>query len=226
MLTLGLDTSSMRTAVGLVEDGKELASYEISGAINSSEELVTMVAEIFKKIKYEIEDLDLIGVGVGPGSYTGSRIAVTVARVFAQTLDKEIKAVSSLKSLCLNYEGDKIILPLLDARRNRAYYGIYKNKKANIETIKEDSVDELDKIKAQLMGEDVVILGRDCEKFFDYFKEDLNIISIPNHEIKGSNIARLAELEYKQDGPDDLLSVLPNYITKSQAERELEKRNA
>lgn len=224
MLTLGLDTSSMRSAVGLVKDGKELASFEISESVNSSEELVAMVSEIFKKLKYNIEDVDLIGVGVGPGSFTGSRIAVTVARVFAQTLDKEIKGVSSLKSLSLNYRGDRILLPILDARRNRGYYGIYKNNNG-IETIKEDSVDQLEEIREQVKGKEILLLGRDCEKFKEFFAESCDVSLQPNHEIKGSNIARLAEIEYEKNGPDELLNVLPNYITKSQAERELEKKN-
>ena len=224
MLTLGLDTSSMRSAVGLVKDGKELASFEISESVNSSEELVAMVSEIFKKLKYNIEDIDLIGVGIGPGSFTGSRIAVTVARVFAQTLDKEIKGVSSLKSLSLNYRGDRILLPILDARRNRGYYGIYKNNN-DLETIKEDSVDQLEEIREQVKGKEILLLGRDCEKFKEFFAELCDVSLQPSHEIKGSNIARLAEIEYEKNGPDELLNVLPNYITKSQAERELEKKN-
>ncbi|MDO5041677.1 MAG: tRNA (adenosine(37)-N6)-threonylcarbamoyltransferase complex dimerization subunit type 1 TsaB, partial [Peptoniphilus sp.] len=161
MIALGIDTSTMRTSVGLVDDEGEIASFEITSSVNNSEDLTDMIADIFNKLDMDIQDVDLIGVGVGPGSYTGTRIAVTVARVLAQTLGKKIKAVSSLKSLAYHYEGDRIILSILDARRSRGYYGIYKNDFGNIQTLKEDSVDTLEDIEGELKGKKAIILGKD-----------------------------------------------------------------
>ncbi|CDZ75274.1 O-sialoglycoprotein endopeptidase [Peptoniphilus sp. ING2-D1G] len=224
MIVLGIDTSTMRTSVGLIKDEEEIASFEITSSVNNSEDLTDMIADIFNKLDIRIQDIDLIGVGVGPGSYTGTRIAVTVARVLAQTLDKKIKAVSSLKSLSYHYEGDRVILSILDARRARGYYGIYKNNSGNIKTVKEDSVDDFEHIKKELSGQKVVILGKDSEKLIDCFKSDIDIIKLSNCQIKGSYIAKLALEEFKNSGEDEIEEVLPNYINKSQAEREYEKR--
>lgn len=223
MITLGIDTSTMRTSVGIVSDGEEIASYEITSSVNNSEDLVEMISEIFKKLDITIKDVDLFAVGVGPGSFTGTRIAVTVARTFAQTLDKEIIGVSSLKSLCLNYSGEGLLIPLIDARRNRAYFGLYKNEK-DLVTIKEDNVEDIDILIESIKEEKLVLLGKGAEKFADKFKEKFSINLPLNREIKGSNIARLGEIEYKKKGSQNLFEVLPNYINKSQAEREFEKR--
>ncbi|WP_138160007.1 tRNA (adenosine(37)-N6)-threonylcarbamoyltransferase complex dimerization subunit type 1 TsaB [Peptoniphilus catoniae] len=226
MITLGLDTSTMRTSVGLAYDNEEIASFEITSSVNNSEDLVDMVDDIFNKLKITISDVDLIGVGIGPGSYTGTRIAVTVARTLAQALNKEIKAVSSLKSLALNYQGDRRVLSLVDARRNRAYYGLYKNSEGIPVDLSCDGVEEVESLRNRLKGERLLLLGTGADKFKDFFAEEADVATIPDRYIKGSNIARLAYLEYKRTGGDNLLEVLPNYVTKSQAERELEKKEA
>lgn len=224
MKVLGIDTSTEKTCVGLIDNNREVASFELSANMFNSEELVEMVSNIFDKLEYKISDIDLVAVGVGPGSFTGTRIAVTIARTFAQTLGIKIKGVSSLKAMALNYEGEGIILPLFDAKRKRAYYGIYKNNE-KLETYREDSLKNIDEIIADLKNftEEVVVLGPGRDVFFEELQKELKVVKYKDNTIHGLNIAHLGQIEFEESGEDNLFEVLPNYINPSQAEREFGK---
>lgn len=221
MKVLGIDTSTPKTCVGLIDDNREIASFELSGDMYNSEELVDMISDIFNKLNYKISDIDLIAVGVGPGSFTGTRIAVTIARTLAQTLNKKIKAVSSLKAMALNYKGNGIILPVVDARRDRAYYAVYENKDS-IKKLTGDSLKHIDEIILELkkFDEEIIVLGTGVDVFFDRLKSELNVVKYTDNTIHGLKIATLGQLEFESDGEDNLFEVLPNYINPSQAERE------
>ncbi|RVU55055.1 tRNA (adenosine(37)-N6)-threonylcarbamoyltransferase complex dimerization subunit type 1 TsaB [Anaerosphaera multitolerans] len=225
MRVLGIDTSTLKTCAGLIDDGKDIASFELSSNMFNSEELVEMVGDIFKKLDYKLKDIDLIAVGIGPGSFTGTRIAVTIARTFAQTLGIEIKGVSSLKAMALNYEGEGIILPLFDAKRGRAYYGIYKNQ-GEIENLKEDSLKHIDEIMEELreFKEEIVVLGPGRDVFLENLQKEFKVVKYKDGMIHGTNVAHLGQLEYGKFGGDNLFEVLPNYINPSQAEREFGKK--
>lgn len=222
MISLGIDTSTFKTSVGLVEDDREIASYELSANMYNSEEVVNMISEIFSKINFSIKDIDLISVGIGPGSFTGTRIAVTIARTLSQTLNKEIVGVSSLKAVAMTYEGSEFIVPLIDAKRNRAYFGIYKNSDV-IRTVKDDRLMDIDEIANELSGKAVVILGAGAEFFYDKLKDKMNLKMPRERLIRGANVARLGIIEYRERGSDNLFDVLPNYINLSQAEENFKK---
>ena len=139
MLTLGIDTSTMTATVGLSDGQKEIASYEITEGVFNSEELTDMIDDMFSHVKYTIKDVELFAVGVGPGSFTGTRIAVTIARTFAQILNKPVIGVSSLRAMSM-IDSKEDVLVLVDAKRKRAYYGLYSDN--GEEVLVEDGIKE------------------------------------------------------------------------------------
>ena len=86
MKVLGIDTSTKTTAIGLIEDEEVLCDYNLTGRVTHSESVTDMINEIFKKFEFTLEDIDLIAVGIGPGSFTGLRIGITIAKVMALPL--------------------------------------------------------------------------------------------------------------------------------------------
>ena len=126
MLTLGFDTCLDKMYVVLKKDGNILASEVIENHDNKyhSAFLISTLRDVMLKNSIKPENIDLIATNIGPGSFTGIRACVTVARVMAQELGCKAVGVSSLEILSKAY-GKANTLVALDARKNSAY--LYKN---------------------------------------------------------------------------------------------------
>lgn len=227
MRVLGIDTSTMRTSVGIVEDNEIIAEYMLSGSRFHSEALTEMIDEIFQKLDFSINDIDLLAVGIGPGSFTGVRIAVTIQKTFAQFLKKDICGVSSLEAMALETNSDRLIVPIVDAKRHRAYSGVYKEENGKLITVRKDDLKDVSEIIEELseMNGEVLLTGPGKDVFFDEFCESLNVRKTCDMGLSGTKIAKLGLLKFYESGSDNYFEVLPNYIRLSQAEREFEKRN-
>lgn len=134
MISLFLDTCSHNIIVGILEDNKLIYSKIEENDNKLSEKLFPYISEAFKEINKDIHDIDSIYVANGPGSFTGIRIGVTVAKTIAWALNKRIVTVSEIEVLASTKTEKKYICPLIDARRGCVYTGIYNNE---LEVIKE-----------------------------------------------------------------------------------------
>ena len=129
MNILTFDTSLDKTYVSLSSDGEMLVSKVIE---NHNEKyhsafLIPTIVSILKKYNITMKDIDVIGTNIGPGSFTGIRACVTVARVFAQQLNIPLVGISSLEILSkINNTNSKTLL-VLDARKKQYYTATYKN---------------------------------------------------------------------------------------------------
>lgn len=221
MLVLGLDTSTKFCTVGLSEDGDFLSEITVGGKNYSSEQIVGMISDILNRTGKSKKDIDLIAVGVGPGSFTGIRIAVTVAKTLAQVLNIPVVSVSSLKALTYR-TFDGVVIAVEDARRERVYRGIYKN----YTVVKEDKLvytsDLIEEIK-DIEDKILVLAPLNILKDLDAVKDKFESASEFERKVRGSAVAALGLRKFKERGADDLNSVLPNYLNMSQAEREFNK---
>ncbi len=125
MKTIVLDTANKYLAVGLFENGKCLGKFQDYGNRRQSEQALEKLHELLAANKLSVLDFDEIVITIGPGSYTGVRVALTIAKTIAATTNIKIKAVSSLKAIVENGSG----IGLIDARSKKAYLGIYKSGK-------------------------------------------------------------------------------------------------
>ena len=121
MITLAFDTCLDKMYAVLRKDGTTLSSKVVENHDNKyhSAYLISTLKEIMKENGIEPKDIDLIGVNIGPGSFTGIRACVTVARVMAQQLNCKAIGISSLEILSNAVENNCIVA--LDARKNSAY---------------------------------------------------------------------------------------------------------
>ncbi|MDU5471000.1 MAG: tRNA (adenosine(37)-N6)-threonylcarbamoyltransferase complex dimerization subunit type 1 TsaB [Peptoniphilus harei] len=220
MKVLGIDTSTRTTAIGLIEDDEVLAEYNLRGLVSHSESVTDMIEEIFKKFEFSLDDIDLIAVGIGPGSFTGLRIGITIAKVLAFSLDKNLIGVSSLVANGMSDYGK--VAAIVDARRGNVYGTIIDNDK-DPEILFEDSLLPFERFKEELdKYYEVTLVGLDAEKFL----EELPQAKLSkNKGMKGTNIARLGLIEYKKKGPVDVFGLVPNYLKLSQAEAQYEKNH-
>jgi tRNA threonylcarbamoyladenosine biosynthesis protein TsaB len=146
MIVLALDTSTPATAVGLrLEDGVTLTAHDRPGRgarPGHQARLLPLAAEVLRQAGIAWEQVDRIGVGVGPGTYTGLRVGIATARSLAQALGAEIVGVSSLEALahgalCLSAgvpagraSGAGAALAVLDARRGELFVAAYRRARA------------------------------------------------------------------------------------------------
>lgn len=174
MIWLGIDTSNAPLSVALVEDGKVLAEVVQNIKLTHSVGAMPAVEELFNKTKLTPNMVDAIAVAEGPGSYTGVRIGVTIAKTLAWTLKKPLVGVSSLKVVAANgryFEG--YICPLFDARRQNVFSAVYDGN--TLTTIVSDLHTSIEELLAKLKTYNTRILfvGADVELFWDKIVEIL-----------------------------------------------------
>ena len=139
MYQLLLDSSNVYLSVGLAKDGKVVDKIFYEAWQRQSEMMVTEIDNILKRNKIDKSELDAVIVGAGPGSYTGVRIGVTIAKTIAYALKIKLYAKSSL-SLLKHPEFPTICV--FNARSGRSYFGVYEGKKVSVK----DSVLENEKV--------------------------------------------------------------------------------
>ena len=126
MKVLGIDSSGMVATVAVVEDTQMLAEYTINYKKTHSQTLLPMLDEVAKMIELDLNTIDAIAVAAGPGSFTGLRIGSATAKGLGLALKKPLVSVPTLEGIAYNFCGsEKVICPMMDARRSQVYTGIY-----------------------------------------------------------------------------------------------------
>ncbi|OCN04428.1 hypothetical protein A4S06_11180 [Erysipelotrichaceae bacterium MTC7] len=152
MKTLCMDTSHRYLNLVLLENDEVVASFSEYAWKKQSESIFVELIQLMESVNWQPEDLDEVVITVGPGSYTGIRIAMSIAKVFASSMHKTLYTISTLQL----YAGLDDVHVILDARSNRVYYGRYKDGKMLEEGIK--SVDEVKDLDGQVVG-DASLIG-------------------------------------------------------------------
>ncbi|MDU3176470.1 tRNA (adenosine(37)-N6)-threonylcarbamoyltransferase complex dimerization subunit type 1 TsaB [Anaerococcus sp.] len=216
MNILAIDTSTMISTVTIANDNEILGDFNVNQQKTHSESLVPMIETLLNLLGMEIKDIDEFVIAEGPGSFTGLRIGMTIAKTLAQVNDKKLIPISTLLALANNSSSDKLKVPMLDARGNRVYGAVY-DKEFN-EIIKEDlyTIEDFSKLVNDL-DEEIELIGDISLKYEDLF-EKAKVLPINFRNTIGKSLIKLA-LENKNDY--DLYQLVPNYLRKSQAEREL-----
>ena len=129
MYTVGLDTSHRFLLIALMKDDELVDSIQEECFKHQSEYLVPQVQKILEKHSLEVKDIDNWVVTKGPGSYTGVRIAMTMAKVIGSIMNKNVYTLSTLQL----YAGLKNTYVIMDARAKRVYVGRYENGQAVME---------------------------------------------------------------------------------------------
>ncbi len=129
MRILYIDTSSSYLYTGIVEDNTLIESVKEDLGQDLSRVALPKIVEMFEKHNLEAKDINKIIVVNGPGSFTGIRVGLTIAKVYAWSLDIPITTITSLEAMkdSCNYDGD--IVSIIDARRNYSYASIYNGDK-------------------------------------------------------------------------------------------------
>ena len=223
MIWLGIDTANSPLAVAIVKDGQILTAEVTNNKVNHSAGVMPAIEYIFKKVNISPKDIDAIAVSQGPGSYTGVRIGVTIAKTLSWTLQKPLVGVSSLQVLAANaqmYQG--VICSLIDARRQNVYAAAYDATK-EFTSIIEDGHYSMVGLLAQLkeLGQPVLFVGHDVDNFWELIQEELGDYALrAPYALDLPNAAQLIYLAEQQELPslEATHTFVPTYCRLAEAE--------
>lgn len=237
MNILALDSSGLVAGVAVISDNELLASYTVNYKKTHSQTLLPMLEEISTMIDLDLSKIDAIAVASGPGSFTGLRIGSATAKGLGLALEKPIVEVETVDAIAYQLYGmQKLICPILDARRNQVYTGLYTfadiNGKSEFEIIKKQCTMLIEPLIAEInqMNRSVIFLGDGIVVYREIIEQ---LITVP-HEFAPAycnrqNAAAVATLALQYAKEKKVVSAAqhkPDYLRLSQAERErLEKEN-
>lgn len=222
MRILAVDTSSFPASVAILEDGIILGESVIRNQRKHSQNLMQMTEKLFDDLGMDISEIDIFSVTVGPGSFTGLRIGISSVRAFAQAMNKPVIGVNTLEALAYNLACcDKVVIPMLDARRNEVFTAAYKFENGVINEVIAPCVMTIGELNEEFKNKSVIYVGDGAIAHKDELA-DGDFATANLMEVRASSVAALAYT--KADKGSHYNEIQPLYLRKSQAERELEEK--
>lgn len=233
MKILALDSSGLVASVAVVEDDTLVAEFTMNYKKTHSQTLLPMLEQVKEAVQLDFDTVDAIAVAAGPGSFTGLRIGSATAKGLGLALKKPLIGVPTVEALAYNlYAVDekKVICPIMDARRNQVYTGLYRFCGNRLETLKQqDAVpmaDLLEELNA--MGKEVVFLGDGVPVYKKMIEEmsQVPFFFAPAHlnRQRAGAVAALGAIYYREGKLQTAAEHAPDYLRVSQAERERAER--
>ena len=231
MKILGLDSSGLVASVAIVEDAEMRGEYTINYKKTHSQTLLPMLDEVAKMIELDLETIDAIAVAGGPGSFTGLRIGSATAKGLGLALQKPLVHVPTVDALAYNLVGHRdMVCPLMDARRNQTYTGLYAFDGNEMQVICEQCAVGIEEIieKVNEQKRPVVFLGDGVPVFASFIEEHCKVpyTFAPAHMSKqrAGAVAVLGMKMFEAGDFETATAHKPDYLRLSQAERELKER--
>lgn len=240
MKIIAIDSSGLVASVAVFEEKLLIGEYNIQYKKTHSQTLLPMLDELKKMIELDLDTVDAIALAKGPGSFTGLRIGSATAKGLGFAMNKPIIEIPTLDGLACNLYGtDKLICPIMDARRNQVYTGVYEFVKKDTTVVEYTldtlvpqcaiSVEEIARICNEFNRE-VIFLGDGVPVYEEKLS---NLMSVPyGFAPAHMNRQRAAAFgvlafDYYNEGKAVKAEVhAPEYLRLSQAEREKNEKNS
>jgi len=226
MLVLGIETATDHSSIALVEAAGELAAWREVTRQDLCRRLAAEAARVLAGAGARFPDLDLVAVGLGPGSFTSLRVGLATAKAFAFALGKPLVGVSSLKAMCWQVRDrlSGLACPVLDARRGEVYAALYRASPGSLELAAPEFVATPEALAEKLAGlaESVTLFGQtdglsdeqvkvSTEKRVTVWQDQ---VVLPD----ALAVAELGRARFQATGPDEIAPLRPIYVRMSYAE--------
>ncbi|MDO5028584.1 MAG: tRNA (adenosine(37)-N6)-threonylcarbamoyltransferase complex dimerization subunit type 1 TsaB [Bacillota bacterium] len=225
MKILGIDTSTRTMSIALIEDDKILGELNFYSNMDHSERLIANIGFLLAGNDLTIKDLDLIGVAIGPGSFTGIRIGIATVMGLCEFSNLPVVPVSSLEILSRNFSSQKHVALAIDAKRDRVYGGIYSYENGQGFKISEDLYNIDDFLQKISSYQDIVLAGDINDQLKERLGENLSLAYDTNLINRASNLCFIAKRDYEEGKAISHQDLRANYMTKSQAQIDFEKKH-
>lgn len=239
MLIIGIESSALVASVAIVRDENLVAEYTMNNAKTHSQTLLPMLDEIVRAAGIEMSEVDAIAISRGPGSFTGLRIGSATAKGLGLALNKPLIEVPTLGAMAYNFcdTTEAVICPIMDARRQEVYSGIYEFTKSQAKSeggaqsldmiaLRDESAGPLLDVIASLngIGKPVVFLGDGVPVYNQVIAANMKVpySFAPAHlsRQRAGAVAVLGAQMFKAGQTVLAADHAPTYLRVSQAERE------
>lgn len=225
MLILGIDSTAQTAAVALCTEDTVVATGSINAKLTHSQTLLPLCEALLANAKGTLADVDAFAVSAGPGSFTGLRIGVSMAKGFAHATGKPCIAVSTLEALAENLRGfHGIICAAMDARCKQVYNALFRADREGIVRLCEDRAITLEALSGELAayaGERILFVGDGAELAHDAFGSG-ELAPLPLRRQLGTSVCAVA----LRGTTVTAAELAPSYLRIPQAERERAARIA
>ncbi len=222
MIVLGLDTATRTASVGVLDGDRQLS--ELSQAVRGSlaPSVLPMVDEALQTAGCAIGDIELIAVSVGPGSFTGLRVGLSIAKGFAISMGCPVVGVSTLEALAfVAGPREGAICPILDARKGEVYGAAFRHAGGNLVRLVDDRAAAPEGLAAAV-GTAGVLLGDGVEPYralwVEKFGGQVEILPFAEYHPRGLAVAVCGRRLYERSGREDVAALAPRYCRASEAE--------
>lgn len=231
MRVLALDSSGLVASVAVASEDALMAEYTVNFKKTHSQTLLPMLDEIVRMVDLDLSEVDAIAISSGPGSFTGLRIGSATAKGLGLALDKPIISVPTVDSLAYNLYGtDRMVCPIMDARRDQVYTGLYEFVSDKLVVISPQKVVGIDEIIVEIesIGRDVIFLGDGVpvhrDRISENIKQGYSFAPLHMNRQRAGAVAALGVEYYKENRIETAAEHQPVYLRVSQAERERAER--
>ena len=231
MIILAIDSSAVAASAAVTEDGKLLSENFLNIGLNHSETLAVLADSAIKSAGKKIDDIDLIAVTQGPGSFTGIRIGVALVKGLAAAYDTPCFGLSATEVIAYPFkDSDCIVCACMDARCKQVYTATFQGLDGKLNRLTEDEAISIDQLGEKLNQYDkkIILAGDGAQIAYDILKENPNItLASPLMRFqRASSGAFLAEnyMLSTDETPKTAMFVNPVYLRKPQAERMKEQK--
>lgn len=206
MISLFIDTSSFNLLVYLLKDDKVISSCKLEKIKSHSTIVLPEIKRRLDEANIKINDIDNVYVVNGPGSFTGLRIGVTIAKMIGYTLKKRVIPISSLELLATTSFDTDYIVPVIDARRGYVYASVYDK---NLNNILKDQYISLNNLFSKL----------DDDRTYTFVSYD-DMLNIENLIKPNEDVSKLIN-KHQNDSQINIHNINPNYLKRTEAEEKL-----
>ena len=217
MVSLIVEASNGVCSIACFENKTVLAEKNFICSNNLSAVILEEIDNCLKEANKKKTDLTEIISSEGPGSYTAIRVVAAVCKTLAYTLKIKLKKVSSLKlQALLEFDSNKLLVPFIDARRTNVFGAVYKNEAGKLVEVFEEGYYSLEEINnfLSLQNKEYVYISKDIAKLNDYLLDGSKNVEM----VRAANIVKI----YDSLEEIDCYNMKPQYLRKTEAERELE----
>jgi tRNA threonylcarbamoyladenosine biosynthesis protein TsaB len=218
VIVLGIDTSAYANAVGLADGDRVLADAAFPAGTDSLEQIVDNIDAVLKGAGLALSNVGGIGVGLGPGSWTGIRVGVTVGKMLAFAAGKPVAGVPTLEALAYGVTGQsQQVCAVIDAGAGNAVYAAcYRQTGVNLSRVGDYYTGNVSELAGMLKGA-TALVGSGAAKYAAELGMTGNVIRAVEAAPSGANVAVLAARRLESGESDDVLSLTPLYLKESTA---------
>ena len=231
MKILGIDTSTKYCNIGLIEDEDVLINYTMNGLRKKhSSILMPAIKDLFKIMDLKIEEIHGVAVSIGPGSFTGLRIGLSVAKGLSYACSLPLLGIPTLEAMAFSLAGiPNLICPILESKKDEIYDVVFRGGES-LHRIMDYKCEDIHSLLARLspLREKIIFLGDGIKRYRDNIKikigKDALFIDSQINLPMATNVAFLGLNKLIKKEEDDISKLSPFYLRKSEAEIVWEKK--